>query len=43
LIISWPKDYLTIVKKYSDDISWVTKTKNIEYLEKKDITCICEL
>lgn len=43
LIISWPKDYLIIVKKYSDDISWVTKTQNIEYLEKEGIACICEL
>jgi hypothetical protein len=43
LIISGPKDYLDIVKKYSDDITWVTKTKNIEYLEKDGIACVCEL
>jgi hypothetical protein len=43
LIISGPKDYIEIVKKYADDIAWVTKTQNIEYLEKNWITCVCEL
>ncbi len=43
LIISGPKDYLELVKKYADDIKWVTKTQNIEYLEKDGIACVCEL
>jgi len=43
LIISGPKDYLKIVKKYEDDIAWVTKTQNIEYVEKNNIACTCEL
>ncbi|HRX63669.1 MAG TPA: valine--tRNA ligase [Candidatus Absconditabacterales bacterium] len=43
LIISGPKDYLELVKKYADDITGVTKTQNIEYLEKDGISCICEL
>jgi hypothetical protein len=43
LVISGPAEYLEIVKKYADDIAWVTKTQNIEYLEKEGISCICEL
>ena len=43
LIISGPTDYLETVKQYSDDIAWVTKTQNIEYLQKDGIACICEL
>jgi hypothetical protein len=43
LIISGPANYLTIVKKYTDDIAWVTKAQNIEHLEKNWISCICKL
>lgn len=43
LTISWNKKYLEIVKKYEDDITWVTKTQNINYLEKDISNCICEI
>jgi len=43
IVISWPKDYIEMVKKYQDDLAWVTKTQNIEYLEKDWISCICEM
>ncbi len=43
IVISWPKDYLELVKKFQDDLAWVTKTQNIEYLEKDWISCICEM
>jgi hypothetical protein len=43
VIISWPKDYLETVKMYEDDLKWVTKAGNIEYLEKDGISCICEM
>ena len=43
IIISWPSNYLEHVKKFQDDLAWVTKTQNIEYLEKDWISCICEM
>lgn len=43
VIISGPKDYLETVKMYEDDLKWVTKAQNIEYLEKGGIACICEM
>jgi valyl-tRNA synthetase len=39
LIIKWPKDYLDIVKKYTDDLIGVTKAKNIEWIESIDMIC----
>jgi valyl-tRNA synthetase len=43
LIISGPKDYLELIKKYWDDIMWVTKAQKIELLEKDWIACLCEI
>ena len=43
LIIAWPKDYIEIVKKYEDDLKWVTKAWIIEYIEKEEISIVCEM
>ena len=37
LIIKWPKDYLETIKKYTDDLVGVTKTKNIDWVEFSSI------
>jgi hypothetical protein len=43
VIISGPENYLDTVKIYEDDLKWVTKAQNIEYLDKDWISCICEM
>jgi valyl-tRNA synthetase len=37
LIIKWSKDYIEIIKKYTDDLIGVTKVKNIEWIENNEI------
>ncbi|MCF7834902.1 valine--tRNA ligase [Candidatus Gracilibacteria bacterium] len=37
LIVKGPNDYLDIIKKHSDDLVGVSKTKNIEWVEDSDI------
>jgi valyl-tRNA synthetase len=39
LTVKWPKDYLETIKKYTDDLVGVTKTKNIEWIENSEILC----
>lgn len=39
LIIKWSKDYLEIIKNYTDDLIGVTKAKNIEWIENNEIWC----